>query len=103
MEVMSELPDTLISVLDNLIFAHALINFPITNLMKYTYWYDGKDFVFPPDICRIATTKFQNYKRAISKNTISTEQRIQLLDIDHITSFDSVVPNHYLKTFAQPF
>jgi len=101
MEVMPELTDTLISVLDNLIFAHALINFPITNLMKYTYWYDGKDFVFPPDTCRIATTKFQNYKRAISKNTISTEHRIQSLHIDRITSFDSFVPNHYLKTFAQ--
>jgi hypothetical protein len=69
--------------------------------MKHTFYlyHNARDLVFPPDCRKVANVKYQNYKRDITNNSKAIEQRIQLLDIDHITC--SFAQNPYIKTLAK--
>ena len=86
-------------LLDNMVFAHALCKLPIGGLMKYTFYHNARDLAFPPDCCKVANIKYQNYKKAIRNNSKAIEQRIQLLDIDPIVC--SFHQNHHVKTLAK--
>jgi len=105
-KVMSEEIYSIERVLDSLILLHALLNLPITNLMKVTYYCNCRDLAFPTAECRRDyTIKFQNYKRAISRNAIAIEQRVEsLLDIDLISSYlFHFERNFYLDKFYRQF
>ncbi len=63
-QVMSEQPAKKIvlnNVLDDLIYLHALLNLPIGNLMKQTYFCHG-EIAFPLFCRRVANSCYQNYK-----------------------------------------
>jgi hypothetical protein len=86
-------------LLDDLVLAHALCKLPIGGLMKCAFYHNARDLACPPDCCKVANVKYQNYKRGNRNNSKATEQRIQLLDIDYITC--SFAQNHYVKTLSK--
>jgi hypothetical protein len=91
------------NVLDNLIYMHALINLPIGNLMKQTYFCHG-EIEFPLFCRRVANSHYQNYKRDIKKKAKGTEDKIRLLlSFDHTDTLSPFDPNFYLEKFVQHF
>jgi hypothetical protein len=103
---MSEQPaETIIlnNVLDDLIYLNALLDLLIGNLMKQTYFCHG-EIAFPLFCCKVANSRYQNYKRDIKKKAKGTEDKIRLLlsfvHTDTLSPFD---PNFYLEKFVQHF
>jgi hypothetical protein len=62
------------NVLDDLIYSHALLDLPIGNLMKQTYFFHG-EIEFPLFCRRVGNSHYQNYKRDIKKKPM--EQKIR--------------------------
>jgi hypothetical protein len=91
------------NVLDNLIYLNALLDLPIGNLMKQTYFCHG-EIAFPLFCREVATSRYQNYKRDIKKKTKGTEDKIRLLlSFDHTNALSPFDPNFYLEKFVQHF
>jgi hypothetical protein len=90
------------NVLDDLIYLHALLDLPIGNLMKQTYFCHG-EIAFPLFCCGVANSCYQNYKRDIKRKAKGTEDKIQLLlSFDH-TLVSSSNLDFYLEKFVQHF
>jgi hypothetical protein len=91
------------NVLDNLIYLHALLNLPMENLMKQTYFCHG-EIAFPLFCCRVANSCYQNYTRDIKKKAKETEDKIRLLlSFDHTDTLSPFDPNFYFEKFVQHF
>jgi hypothetical protein len=39
---------------EDMVFAHALCKLPIGGVMKYTFYHNARDLVFPPDCHKVA-------------------------------------------------
>ena len=88
-------------VQDTLVFVYALCNLPIGHLIKHTYYHNGLP-LFPLESLRVANSKFQNYKRAIRKNSKAAKDKIQgLAIIDHTTLLNSFDTNIYIETLVK--
>ncbi len=87
------------SLRDDMIFMHALFDFPIQNLIRYTC-YIGGDLAFPLSCRTRARNLYQSSKKTIVKNSKTTQQRIGCLleDIDLLTTFEE---NHFLQLLLQ--
>jgi hypothetical protein len=103
-QVMSEQPAKKIglnNVVDDLIYLHALLDLPIRNLMKQTYFCHGEiAFAF---FCHgVANSCYQNYKRDNKKEAKGTDDKIWLLlSFDHTNTLSTFNLNFYLEKFAQ--
>jgi hypothetical protein len=103
---MSEQPSKKIvlnNVLVDLIYLQALLDLPIRNLIKQTYFCHG-EIVFWLFCCGVANSNYQNYKRGIKKKAKGTEDKIRLLlSFDHTNTLSPFDPNFNLEKFVQHF
>jgi hypothetical protein len=104
-QVMSEPAKKIVlnNVLDDMIYLHALIDLPIGNLMKQTYFCHG-EIAFPLFCHGVANSCYQNYKRDIKKKAKGTEDKIRLLlSFDHTNTLSTFNLNFYINKFVQHF
>jgi hypothetical protein len=91
------------NVLDDLIYLYALLDLPIGNLMKQTYFCHG-EIAFPLFCHGVSNSHYQNYKRDIKRKAKGTEDKIQLLlSFNHTNMVSSFNLNFYLEKFVQHF